>query len=79
MKNPVCQSSATNLYSTLQTRAKAYPGLRELQVLKGIGDQAIVASICPANATDALRADYAFRPAMSAFLRQVGISIKTCF
>jgi hypothetical protein len=78
-KNPVCQAPGTNLYSNLQTRAKAYPGLRELQVLKGIGDQAIVASICPANATDALRADYAFRPAMSALLREVGISIKTCF
>jgi len=79
MKNPLCQAPGTNVYSNQQLRAKAYPGIRELQVLKGIGDQGIVASICPSNTTDALRADYEFRPAMSALLRGVGISIKTCF
>jgi hypothetical protein len=78
-KNPLCQAPGTNLYSNTQVRAKAYPGLRELQVLKGLGDQAVVASICPAQASDTLRADYAFRPAMSALLREVGVTIKTCF
>ena len=50
MKNPLCQGSGG--YSTTQIRAKAYPGIRELQVLQGLNDQAIVASICPANVTD---------------------------
>ena len=31
MKNPLCQAPGTNVYSTLQLRAKAYPGIRELQ------------------------------------------------
>jgi hypothetical protein len=79
LKNPLCQAPGTNAYSTTQLRAKGYPGLRELQVLKGIGDQAIVASICPAQSSDTLRADYAFRPALSALFREVGVTIKTCF
>jgi hypothetical protein len=31
----------------VQVAAKAYPGVRSLEVLRGIGDSAIVASICP--------------------------------
>ncbi len=45
-----CKSSS-ELYTPLcvgstQVAAKAYPGLRELAVLRGLGDQATVASIC---------------------------------
>jgi hypothetical protein len=35
----------------MQHSAKAYPGVRQLELLKGIGDQGIVASICPRYAT----------------------------
>jgi hypothetical protein len=49
-------------------RAKGYPGLRELEVLKGLGDQAVVASICPANVTNAAASDFGYRPALSALL-----------
>ena len=72
-KNPLCQDIATNTYSTQQTRAKAYPGTRELQVLRGLGGQGIVASICPANMSDATRSDYGFRPAITALLNGVEI------
>lgn len=41
--NPICSG-------TTQTHGKAYPGLRELAVLEGLGKQGIPASICPANA-----------------------------
>lgn len=41
--NPLCENQ-------VQTHAKAYPSLRELAVLGGMGDQGIPASICPANA-----------------------------
>ncbi len=37
--NPLCLGNT-------QIAAKAYPGLRELAVLRGLGDQATVASIC---------------------------------
>ena len=54
--------------STTQTRGKAYPGTRILQVLQGLGDQAIVGSICPANVTDKTRDDYGYTPAVGALI-----------
>jgi hypothetical protein len=64
--NPLCQSATG--YSTAQVRAKGYPGIRELQVLQGLGDQAVVASICPSNLTNATAADYGYRPAIAALV-----------
>jgi hypothetical protein len=69
MKKPLCQSD--NTYSHQQVRAKAYPGIRQLQVLKGIGNQAIVASICPANTTDTTRPDFGYRPVIAALVRRL--------
>ncbi|MFO0618209.1 MAG: hypothetical protein U0414_36790 [Polyangiaceae bacterium] len=43
-ENPVCDPVTHQ-----QIKAKAYPGLRELAVLGGMGDQGIPASICPAS------------------------------
>src|SRR6185503_13102780 len=43
--NPLCQAS-DGTYGTTQFYAKGYPGTRELEVLRGVGDSAIVASIC---------------------------------
>ena len=69
MKNPLCQNETTNAFSTTQSRAKAYPGTRILQVLKGIDPaQAIVASICPANVTRPGEKDYGYTPAIQALL-----------
>jgi hypothetical protein len=59
---PLCQDAATGTFSNVQVRAKAYPGLRELEVLKGLGDQGIVGSICPANSRNTTAADYGARP-----------------
>jgi hypothetical protein len=67
IKNPLCQSMQ-NTYSTVQSRAKGYPGIRELQVLEGLGEQAIVASICPANTTNPAGSDYGYRPAIAALI-----------
>jgi hypothetical protein len=57
---PVCDG-------TTQTHAKAYPGLRLLQVLKDYGNNSIVASICPKHPvgteTDPY---YGYNPAMRA-------------
>ncbi len=62
--NPLCNGS-------LQVRAKAYPSRRELQALQSIGDQGIVASICPAQLTDAKRADFGYRPAVGAIIERL--------
>jgi hypothetical protein len=61
---------------TEQTYAKAYPGLRHLQVLKGIGEQvpqvnnAIVASICP-KITDRSNPAYGYNPAVAAIIERL--------
>jgi hypothetical protein len=76
MMNPLCQSAGG--YGTTQFRAKGYPGLRELQVLKGIGDQAIVASICPARVAtaDQARPDYGYRPAIAALVSRLRTALR---
>ncbi len=65
--NPLCQSGAG--YSTTQVLAKAYPGLRELDVLKQYGRNSIVASICPKVTTgDVNAASYGYNPAVAAII-----------
>jgi hypothetical protein len=76
--NPLCQDTQGN-YSRTQRRAKAYPGLRQLSVLKGIGSQGIAASICPAT-MDANRSDYGYRPAVSAIVDRLAQALSgTCW
>jgi hypothetical protein len=74
--SPLCAyTNPDPLTDGTQERAKAYPGLRELEVLKGIGSNAIVASICPKNVepdgrplTDAY---YGYNPAVSAIVSRL--------
>ncbi len=67
--NPLCDPNDTSK----QTHAKAYPGIRELQVLKKIGTRGIVGSICPAQLTDATaeKKDYGYRPAIGAIVERL--------
>lgn len=73
---PLCQAPDGS-YSATQRYAKAYPSLRELQVLRGFHqsspysqDNAIVASICPKdlNYANALKPGYGYNPAMRALV-----------
>lgn len=68
--NPLCQAEDDSFGAT-QYFAKAYPGLRELQVLNGVGDAAVVASICAKEMSDANALDYGYRPAMQAIVDKV--------
>jgi hypothetical protein len=68
--NPLCQNAA-GMYSNVQSRAKGYPGTRELQVLQGLGEQAIIASICPSNTTNMNGADFGYRPAIAALISRL--------
>ena len=68
-QNPLCQGN--NGYSNQQVRAKGYPGTRELQVLQGLGEQAIVASICPSNVTNTAAVDFGYRPAIAALISRL--------
>ncbi|MCL2825481.1 MAG: hypothetical protein FWD57_15930 [Polyangiaceae bacterium] len=75
LADPVCWNRESGAYSTMQYYAKAYPGSRELAVLKGMGSQAIVASICPQNLTDPGSSDYGYRPAMDAIVNAIRPSL----
>ena len=71
-KNPLCQNKNTNAFSNVQTRAKAYPGTRILQVLKGLEpDQAIVASICAKQLDNPEAKDYGYTPAIQSLLSRL--------
>jgi hypothetical protein len=64
---PVCNG-------TTQTHAKAYPSVRELRVLKAVGDitqNSVTASICPKTLADSGPSS-GYAPAMSALLRGLG-------
>jgi hypothetical protein len=62
---------------TVQTHAKAFPGTRQLEVLRGVGmrtKNAIVASICPkvTDAADpAADPDYGYNPAVAAVIERL--------
>ena len=69
--NPLCENNPATGTPTLQTRAKAYPGVRQLSVLEGLEDQAVVGSICAGQITDPQAPDYAYRPVVASLLDRV--------
>lgn len=60
--NPLCQDS--DGYSTTQHFAQAFPGRRQLQVVKELGAQGMVGSICPAQLDDEQAGNFGYRPAL---------------
>jgi hypothetical protein len=73
-QSPLCQDPKTGTYGTIQYAAKAYPGVRLLEVLKGHNetakDNSIVASICPKNLNwkDRDNAGYGYNPAVASLV-----------
>jgi hypothetical protein len=68
---PLCEATPGARPGTLQHWAKAYPGLRELEVLRDFGENSIVASICARNVQDLERRDFGYRPAISSILERL--------
>ena len=68
--NPLCQSQSGQ-FTKLQTHAKAFPGTRELEVLKDFGENSVVASICPKITDDKSNPSYGFNPAMAAIIERL--------
>jgi hypothetical protein len=72
--SPLCDYPSANVDGT-QESGKAYPGLRELAVLKGMGSNGIVASICPKNIIPQGGTDsdpyYGYNPAMTALVKRM--------
>jgi hypothetical protein len=74
--NPLCEEDPAKPGSrTIQTKAKAYPSLRQLAVLRSLDTQGLTASICPSqvNAPGAL--DFGYLPAVKLFLERIKSSI----
>lgn len=70
--HPLCeQSPGVSTSGTTQYWAQAYPGLRQLQVLKEYGKNAVVASICARNVSDAAAPDFGYRAAMDAIMEGI--------
>lgn len=70
--DPLCQTPSGE-YGTTQYFAKAYPGLRELDLVKRLGG--VAASICPRNLTDTSAQDFGYRPALEALAKDLGSSL----
>jgi hypothetical protein len=73
--NPLCQINPGTMKPTDQVKAKAYPGLRELRVLKDIGSQGIVGSVCPAQLTKPGDTDFGYRPAIGAIIDRLKLAL----
>jgi len=68
---PLCEQTPGVGATTTQHWAKAYPGLRELEVLHGFGKNSIVASICARNVNNLRRSDYGYRPAIASIVERL--------
>lgn len=71
---PLCKPGALDV----QIRGKAYPTLRELAVVKELGQHGIPASLCPIQLEDPSRDDYGYRPAMRSILERLERRVGAC-
>jgi hypothetical protein len=70
--DPSCQDEETGTYSTsIQYRGGAYPGIRQLMLLKELGEQGIVGSICPAQIKADTLSDFGYRPVITALAERL--------
>ncbi|WP_437618456.1 hypothetical protein [Sorangium sp. So ce1151] len=79
--NPLCEPESGNdpgdpqPRTTTQVNAKAYPGIRELQLLQSLGDRGVAGSICPAQIEDPSSPDYGYRPIMNSVLDRLSTAL----
>lgn len=77
MDNPLCQAEDGS-YSSVQVAAKAYPGLRQLEVLRGVGERtenAVAASICARNVDDPSAQDFGYTPSVQSMLGRFKLNL----
>jgi hypothetical protein len=79
--SPLCEYPVPMMDGT-QVRGKAYPSIRELELLRELGSSAVVASICPKNteapgSSPLVDPNYGYNPAMSALLERLRLSLST--
>ncbi len=69
LMSPLCQGTDGS-YSTVQRYAKAYPGVRQLEVARDLGPNAIVSSACPKTLGPTSPA-HAYVPVFDSLARQL--------
>ncbi len=75
--NPLCEANPADGGSrTLQVRAKSYPGIRQLSVLKDVGDNGVVTSICPSQIDDPSAASFGYRPVAASILERIKVNLQ---
>jgi hypothetical protein len=79
-QSPLCEYSTPDS-DGIQVRNKAYPGIRELELLRRLGSSAVVASACPKNVEPeggaAVDPNYGYNPAMSALFGRLKQSLSS--
>jgi len=73
-EHPVCQAPDGSFGQT-QYFAKAYPGVRQLQLLKKLGNQGVTGSICPVQLLNPLSSDYGYHPTFDALANAAAKSL----
>ncbi|MDI1481505.1 hypothetical protein [Polyangium sp. y55x31] len=68
--NPICQAPDGS-YGTTQRFARAVPATRPLAVMKELGTQAVVASICADKVSSPMQPTFGYKPAVDALLRSI--------
>ena len=76
--SPLCeQVPGQSAAGTVQYWGKAYPGTRQLELLRQLGQQAVVGSICAPNTTLPDAADFSYRPAIAALVDSMAPRLQT--
>jgi hypothetical protein len=65
--SPLCADNGTK-GRTLQTHGKAYPGIRQLSLVKALGEQGVVGSACPAQLSAMAQTDFGYRPVIASLV-----------
>lgn len=73
-ESPLCQAPDGS-FGTTQYFAKAYPGRRHLAVLKAMGSQGVVGSICPVQLVDGAEPGFGFQPTFATLVGAAARSI----
>jgi hypothetical protein len=69
---PLCAATGNQ-----QIKAKAYPTIREFQVVRAVGDQGVIASLCPIQLSNPAAPDYGYKPAVAAIIDRLKNALTT--
>ena len=74
--DPACQDPVSGEYGTTWFAAYAAPGTRQLQLLKGLEDNAVVSSICAPNLSDPSAADFGYQFAFDPIIARLSEELR---